>query len=130
MLEDIYKEVKVMKKLLLFGALFIMTFSVSACTDKPESESQKESVDIVGEEKDTQEQEENEADMDNKNEENEDKPVLVNVYSINESDGTVVVTEEECETVNEQVIWDLLKETGVLQGESEILSLKQENLLM
>ena len=92
MLEDIYKEVKVMKKLLLFGALFIMTFSVSACTDKPESESQKESVDIVGEEKDTQEQEENEADMDNKNEENEDKPVLVNVYSINESDGTVSVS--------------------------------------
>ena len=90
-----------MKKLLLFGTLFIMTFSVSACADKPESKSQKESVDIVGEEKDTQEQEENESGMDNKNEENEDKPVLVNVYSINESDGTVVVTEEECETVNE-----------------------------
>ena len=129
MLEDIYKEVKIMKKLLLFGVLFIMIFSVLACSDKRESESeaQKESVDIVEEEKDTQEQEENEADMDNKNEENEDKPVLVSVSSINESDGTVVATEEECETVNEQVIWDLLKEAGVLQGESEILSLKQEN---
>lgn len=111
-----------MKKLLLFGVLCIMIFSVFACSDKPESEAeaQKESVDFVEGEKDTQEQEENEADMDNKNEENEDNPVLVNVYSINELDGTVVVTEKECETVNEQVIWDLLKEAGVLQEESEI----------
>lgn len=129
MLEDIYKEVKIMKKLLVFGVLFIMACSVSACSDKSESgsEAQKESVDIVEEEKDTQEQEETKADSDNKDEENEDKPVLVNVYSINDSDGTVVVTEKECETVNEQVIWDMLKEAGVLQEESEILSLKQEN---
>ena len=50
------------------------------------------------------------------------KTEVVNIYKLNPDNGVYITEAKECQTLNETVLWELLKENEIVPTDSEILS--------
>lgn len=117
-----------MKKYFITIILSLMVVSFTACAEKDEPVENK-----PVKEETTQEENEDELVEADENGGHEEVPekISLNIYVVNPDDGTLMTEIKECEKVNEVVIWDFLKETGIIPEESKVLSLnKEENKLV
>lgn len=110
-----------MKKYALIIIFYCIVFSLTACAEQSASE-----ADEITQEENQEENQESADENHGDQESEEGSRVSINVYVINPEDGTLMSEVKECETVNEQIIWDLLKETGSVPEESEVRSFRQE----
>lgn len=50
------------------------------------------------------------------------KTEIVNIYKLDPDNGVYITEAKECQTLNETVLWELLKENEIVPTDSEILS--------
>lgn len=50
------------------------------------------------------------------------KTEVVNIYRLDPDNGVYITEAKECQTLNETVLWELLKENEIVPTDSEILS--------
>lgn len=107
-----------MKRQALIVFLMVIVMCLASCSKKKESEIKEEP---------RQETIENKNDKQEQKEEKKDKEKLtIRVYKANPEDGTLSSEEKECDEMNEKVIWELLKESGLIQEDSNALSIELE----
>lgn len=121
-----------MKKYFITIILSLMVISITACTEKDNLEENKPTKEetILDENEDGVVEPEGNSMSEDEMTENGSEKISINIYVVNPEDGTLMTEAKECEEVNEVIIWDFLKETGIIPEESKVISLnKEENRL-
>lgn len=111
-----------MKKKIMIAFCMAFLFGITACSGEKEPEQKP----IVNEQQ--EEQKETEVTSDEEMSDIEDQkadPVEVIIYKIDGETGETVTESKEVESLTEKGIWVLLKESGMVEEGTEVLSLKK-----
>lgn len=111
-----------MKKKMLAVVFAALALGITACSGGKAPDSG-----TVNEQKTPEQPKEDVKQDDSEDEkEPENTKVTVKIYAINQESGEIDSETKEASELSEKIIWNLLKESGVLEEKTEALSLKKE----
>ncbi len=111
-----------MKKKILVVLFMILTFGTMACSSE-----KKPRQNQITDEKQEEKKNESKPEEEIQDAEGEKSgPVNVTIYTVDGDTGEIVTDSKELETLTEKGIWELLKEVGMMEEATEVLSLKKD----
>ena len=108
------------KQFLIVLSCMIIIGTAGCTVKQSEDTNRKEETANIEE----QQKSETPAEADKKDETQQNK-ISVNLYKINEADGSMISETKKCDTLDETSLWQLLQEYSLVKPDSNIISLEQ-----